>query len=1338
LHKVDIAGIAAIEDISEAPFNPINMLGQYLMRNNPKYSSAAKDSAYMKSLAAIQSQLKGKALDESREKSQALWSDVRQRMEATRKQVEAEREAARQLVIAKISALWAAAQKWMDTDRTVDSRSLVWGFHEFATYLDDHAKTDGSLVALFPLVPPLDSVEDGARYTSDVLLENLEAWTAGLRDRINAADLMADLIAHMTEWFETDSGKYGEERKRYRNLFKEVDYYHENEISVELVTALAKQFVKSGSLPEEETEAYTVALSEWTGREQKEDRVDFTASARLPRNMEEDMATLPSRLPSIAKGDDDEDAAETLPAEAGDEVRGGAAAAEDRPAAGAGEGEPEDEVGAAPVGVDAETASKADAVATTVAQPSAAAIAAAAAPTTAVPRTASGTPLTADGDAAADSDATPSAPDAVPLAAASAADGDIAADGRAEGAESATASTEAGMGEAAAARRSHLDEEPLRDMDTGQFLYFCSSLLGHEPDEGTWEAFRMFVSDGFSAEREVLEQRFREKVRLAERAHQMDLVMERIDVDCSGFIEDDELAPMLQAWRDLGEAEAEAEAGKILADAGPEDATGLLRLGKARFTSVMLKLYFEDLSDYLFEREMAKLNRVLDRILPDHERFMARKRWLEELDTTVASSFCETAPVYAKAFAIIQADADQFSKRRRRCSSSVALATAVHGRVTALTYVAATEDDINEVVGRTLEPAQAPVSYTAVGTGLPEHVTSIVADARVHRFKRRMGGLGGAAATDAAGIGTDSGDGNNGALIVFPLTDPRNNQVPHGVFGTITMDNLSAAAAGGEGGGGSGGGGEGFQAHQVRFFQGVSKHLADGLRAIEIRTKMRRLAQQSTPWIKACSPSGIKAVVWCLVAEGAKGDPQGMSVQKYPPSARGADGKRVGKAGVRVARGVRQNAFIFRCAELRDVTSSKVKGVTYTAFPVVRKGECVMVAVVSCEGSEGSGGKLAPAVERDARRHINEMQEVHRVLLQGDIAPPDDALIPNCCVWHKSKLEIDTLGDAGQTKYYWLRFRLLSLRREAVRAFKMLFYNLNSTAQPTVITLKVIGLMIMAFVGESKGIDFSSWRALRKYVNTDLRRAISEYDPTRAAYKGTLRLIEAKLDLLDREDVADEGQPLVSLVYDWLQVCVHMARRAATLRRSAGALSSEPVIKNGITFDAAEDDELDDPDEPTAATAPVPTRLRRTTDVVAEEPASTASGDEVVAAVEEAASTASGDEVVAAVEEQPASTASVDKVVAAVEEAASTASGDEVLAAVEGAASTAGGDEVVAAVEGLAVTGDESGVVNRAVAAEGVGDEAAVTSAEAPAVTEGGGSTHNASFGSRISNSLYA
>jgi hypothetical protein len=225
--------------------------------------------------------------------------------------------------------------------------------------------------------------------------------------------------------------------------------------------------------------------------------------------------------------------------------------------------------------------------------------------------------------------------------------------------------------------------------------------------------------------------------------------------------------------------------------------------------------------------------------------------------------------------------------------------------------------------------------------------------------------------------------------------------------------------------------------------------------------------------------------------------------------------------------------------------------------------QVILLAVTKSED------RLAATVERDTRKLVNEMEEVYKVLLQGDVPPAIDALAPPSTIWDKAQLDIDQVSN---TTLYFLRFRQLSLRREAMRAFKMVFHNLHNTTKPGASTLQVLSLMIRAFVGEEQLPDVTSWQALRKYINIDLKRAISEYDPTRVAFVKVLSGLDTELAQVQRETVTAESQPLVTMIYDWLVCSCAMARKVTIQRKSKIDKAANPVEHARDVYDGDEED----------------------------------------------------------------------------------------------------------------------------------------------------------------------
>eukprot|EP00729_Bicosta_minor_P014718 gene14718-31335_t len=302
--------MADAEELDER-INPVNLLGMYLMRNNPKYSNFAEASPYMKSLKD-----------------------------------EEERVAARNAKILKIPLLWAVAQGWLGGDeQKINARSIVNGFLNFHDYLTDHGKSEYAVVVndLFAGVPKGEIFAEDLTWTADQLLDSLTSWTEQVRDHINAEELMKMLREHLVEWFDTDPSLQGQERKRYRELFQEIDFYSEGNLNIDLVMRLVGAFSDSAALPEEAKEHYIHALPHWLPSSLTNVQDDADDSASLANFGDQLAAAAPA-----AEGE----AAAPAASEGGDEIAPAAAAApaesEEAPAAAAADAEGGDEAAAAP------------------------------------------------------------------------------------------------------------------------------------------------------------------------------------------------------------------------------------------------------------------------------------------------------------------------------------------------------------------------------------------------------------------------------------------------------------------------------------------------------------------------------------------------------------------------------------------------------------------------------------------------------------------------------------------------------------------------------------------------------------------------------------------------------------------------------------------------------------------------------------------------------------------------------------------------------------------------------------------------------------------------------
>eukprot|EP00039_Didymoeca_costata_P003052 m.64817 g.64817 ORF g.64817 m.64817 type:complete len:1602 (-) comp11677_c0_seq1:30-4835(-) len=1302
LKRVDSLGLMEEEDL-EGKLNPINDLAQYLMRNNPKYSNFAEASPYMKSLNAIRNQLKGHVIEVAKQQTNSLHDEVLKRISSANEAIRAEEEAAWQRRVAVIPDIWKAACKWMAPEEDLGLQVLVKGLLEFNEYLIDNGKEADASVKFFDNVPDASTINEEERVKGGELLDFLESSTQVLRRHPNSKQLVPDLISHMTQWFDLQKIHIGgTSRKKYKQLFKDCDVNEEGELDKETVIATAKTFATSEHLPENERESYVHGLGNWMPGSAPvpifEDAYDKAkgrpSSAVFMAKDGLSLAPTTQKLAMKARQEEAIQEEKNLP---------GFSVADD----------------------DVEDDFMAGTISDTGSEKS----------------TSFGGSLGASRASAFFMDA-----------------------------------------------RTKRWDKPI---DFARFQNMCGDLLGTEPRSETWQAFRAAMVDAFQKHREVLAKKYRERVILEKRSKILDAVMERIDIDCSGFIEEDELAPVLARWHEIKEDEGQALARKILQEAGPEDDTGILRLGKARFTHIILNRYFNDMTEMQFEREIGKLNRCLDHLLPNHNRFVQRREWLLELEQVGRKCVTQPEELYSRVFEILAGDSDMHSTVKQ-LNSAIALTKVYGGHIEEVEIIAASENNVLNKEGQKLTRKTHRAVFDVIDSGLPLNITNILDEQQ-----RKSCGIASlleapnsqnaekGVTEEADSSSVDNMDlvvlsgSSNGCISIFPLVDVRNASVTHGVIGALIVHNIRtnddsksnasesdnrAVSEDGKNGpeesqtnepqakeakqtteeekenpgaaseevkstfqetsvdsdevkpeaeevkqesgevkpeneeakGESdeskmdseateadaqtipkdeevmpkteeetgelkasselakanasdedksefneskpetdelkgddeskppesdelkGNAGEAqsqeakphsedkaettsaseetksreenepedqtdsqaslekaesvtglgdvsnevterFDLHQIRFFQGVAGNMGEILPKIHTRKAISILASQNTLWLQRISPE-IKSVQWYHVTE-VEGDPFGTELQTITtlPLSTGANFSASFAQGTKVERN-RNTAYLFRTVDLRDPTVAKLKDkdMWHRSYPVLDTTEVMMLCVITMPVQD-----IDPSVDRAIRRQVHEMEEALAILLQGDFAPEIAEVqdMPPSCTWHRSVIDMDNMED---TKKHWLRFQLLAFRRDITKAFKMLFFNLNSLAQPSEVVLAVVQAVVLAFVGGNEEEDTATWEACRRFVNTDLKRAICSLDPSHEIYLESLNLAADKLKNLTRLEVMNSNQPLVTMLYDWLCVSIALSRRAAVIRKKHAAGSYQSVKHDAL------------------------------------------------------------------------------------------------------------------------------------------------------------------------------
>ena len=778
---------------------------------------------------------------------------------------------------------------------------------------------------------------------------------------------------------------------------------------------------------------------------------------------------------------------------------------------------------------------------------------------------------------------------------------------------------------------------------------FKSSVIGTagvSPSDELWNKLSTIFIDIFAAHREEQIKRYQEQLNLQTRLEKIEAVFHRIDLDCSGTIEVEELAPVMQEWKHMLEPEAVEFTEAMMRDFGPLDETGVLRLTTQAFGELMLEKFYSGMNHETALKQIESLNALLDKLMPDKERSRDRQSYLERIRAAGMMCCLDPADMYSEAMDCVVEDAE--GTPAATLTMYVAEAEITNDEVGGLIVAAATANS-KGVVGKSV-PLEASLCAEAIKTGLSEITEDVNKGAKAVAFFGEEG----------------QSPQKNGSAIVLPMSDPNILSVTHGITGMIGMDTYDGEPADAV-----------FEPHQVRFFHGVARQVSKSLRQVTLRRKLLAIAYQSNKWVKTCSDH-IVQISWFVVL---LDDEKDSTVYRVARDSKG------GYIAKKIERKL-QNNYLFRTAETNEVANTKTGTFSLTSFPVINNNEtCIMICNVKSNGRKGLGLR----VERDINKVVRVLTQTDAVLDAGDVAPPPKQDVVAQCYWYTAEMEVDFLTE---DMVYYDRFRLVELRSEFMKINKVMFDNLQAVKKPHVLLAKVVSLVLVAFLGLYRIQMTTSWTVCRKYCTEDLRRAITQFDPSLDTYRESLSHIEQELADIPRSAlIVHRIQPIVVLLHDWLSVCCEIAKKAAPLRA-------------GLTLPVVAETDHDD-GEAEAADAADAAEREGAASPAAE--VGNAAGPTVEATDEGDAGKASADEPV------DASAAAIDT--AEPVEVAAPAEGEAAAApaAEDGAAAAAEGADGATPAEEVKVNGNGADVEAPAAEAPAADGAEATPAAEAPA-----------------------
>ena len=634
-----------------------------------------------------------------------------------------------------------------------------------------------------------------------------------------------------------------------------------------------------------------------------------------------------------------------------------------------------------------------------------------------------------------------------------------------------------------------------------QFVNLCEQFLGDDPIRSILDSLVRFVRASYSEtdeERVVRQEKARKEARVNKRKHMVEQLFDFWDVDGSGTLNFQEVMDVLSKWKDISAQPQFQEFMK-------ENYTDT-----REFTCSELHEYISSVSTACFPHEdpfepiVIFLHTSIERTFEERKRGEARKSWLNAIDHAAKSSAGIVNGVYNATFQALFKDAAAHG-REKVISASIALLEnnfhpeKQHRGATLLRYVAATPNDVPFVLKKCLYRDMRSISFTVVDSGKPIHVAKVHNHPGVHLWNPAR-----------------KETGANGSLIVLPLKDHEKRVT--GVLSVDTLDDPMEKSV--------------FITHEISFYQGVAKALSLAMQFVDVRSKTVRIADSALSWIHRRTRS-VQTSNFYLVEPGAH-PADGLVLRRMftidhnRKRAFFSDAPRMNR---------KDNLFrdyLFKCVESSETITADAYGEHHLAFPM-RDRDGVAIAVVDISIGDV---KVLPTHE------MNEIQKMLRLLAVAHREVADE-------VAGRQKnivLEVEQHDDL-RIEIMFDRLMLTDLRENVSRLDARAFAELKSYKDPPKLVHDILKTVLGIFsIEEEEKLD--NWPTCKQFINNDLVRLITQYDPTAAGSFGTVdgKKLSESLEGITHGSVSKQGSLPAHYLFNWAFVCLSLIEHTAKMK----------------------------------------------------------------------------------------------------------------------------------------------------------------------------------------------
>ncbi|PNI47116.1 EFCAB5 isoform 9, partial [Pan troglodytes] len=515
--------------------------------------------------------------------------------------------------------------------------------------------------------------------------------------------------------------------------------------------------------------------------------------------------------------------------------------------------------------------------------------------------------------------------------------------------------------------------------------------------------------------------------------------------------------------------------------------------------------------DQVLESVVEFLMNALERSHIESLRNCARRKWLHQIQCAAETSGVSLEPVYSETFKALTQDAEAHGNKKISAHISLLeenLLLPEKGNVL-LRNVACTLDDAQFVLNRVLYRDMKGISFTVVDEGKPIHVPQVQYHGNIFFWNQSR-----------------NKNDYNGSFLALPLQDAYMR-----IFGVLAVDTLRDPHEINI-----------FLPHEIRFYQGVANVFSTAYHYVHSREHILHIVITGIGWLYDVT-SSITSITTYFVEPSPAQDSDyvlrnmmvtgqlGLTeIHKNPPTIH--------------RKSCIFRDFLFKCTDSSEVVLASACGETHIVVPLrERTGEALGVL----DFNIGQNRMLLCQEYKDLQKMMKVVQVACYEIL-GEFSGE---------IKKKYILEIENVREVQRAGILFFRIMLLELQESiqllnSMEFVSLLLYDHTLVTEPNSpqdsksmeleanvkLVRDILKAVILFFHPELEfSSDFGSWDKCKFYVNKYLVNNICAFDPTAKHVEVNVQLIDEYIRDHSRTEVWKFGNVVIEHLYHWIHIC---------------------------------------------------------------------------------------------------------------------------------------------------------------------------------------------------------